>query len=341
MRKFTAWMSVLILVFLAACSLPTSGGVPQGQPTDNISADEAATEVVRLLTEMPAQTIQAPSVTVPAGPVATATQAAPVPTATAVVITATAEAGSDPTATQAPVVEPTATTAPTADAVPTQTLAPTATQPPAPTFTPPANDPRQRLGAPSSTDPMDDSSTWIWPTGNDQYTGANFSSGSMAVTAFTDTDGWRMANPRGREFTNLYLEATFRTATCSGSDHYGLITRVPVISQPDQGYLFTVTCDGRYSLRRWDAKAGTNGEMLWLVRWTESAAINAGSNQTNRLGIFTVGDRLILYANGTLLTEVKDATFPQGYIGVVVGSDETEDLTVHVDEMSFWENPQP
>ena len=39
------------------------------------------------------------------------------------------------------------------------------------------------------------------------------------------------------------------------------------------------------------------GEMKKLVEWTASSAINTGSNQTNRLGIFAVGKRLILYVN--------------------------------------------
>ena len=68
---------------------------------------------------------------------------------------------------------------------------------------------------------------------------------------------------------------------------------------------------------------------------------SAGSNVTNRMGIFAVGSRLILYANGQLLTEIQDTLYPSGYFGIFVGSDVTEDLTVYVDEMSYWLDPQP
>jgi hypothetical protein len=188
---------------------------------------------------------------------------------------------------------------------------------------------------------MDNATKWIWPTGSDKYTTGTFSGGKQIVTALTGTDGWRIANPAGHDFTDLYLEATFQTGTCKGSDHYGVFVRVPVLTEPEQGYLFGFTCDGRYSLRRWNANVGTKGEMKWLVNWTASSAINSGSNQTNRMGIMTLGSRLVLYANGQLLKEVKDTQYSSGYFGIFVGSDVTDQLTIKIDQMSYWDNPEP
>jgi hypothetical protein len=59
------------------------------------------------------------------------------------------------------------------------------------------------------------------------------------------------------------------------------------------------------------------------------------------MGVMMVGSRLLVYANGSLLTEVQDATFASGYFGVFVGSDVTDQYTIQVEEMSYWENPQP
>jgi hypothetical protein len=266
------------------------------------------------------------------------------PTVDVAVVTATsapetAQEKATATVENTPEVQAPAATATTA---PENTATPTATaQPAGPTPTLDPSDPRTRLGSPKSTDPMDNASAWIWPTGTDQFTSATFSNGWQILTSLDEKDGWRIANPAGREFTNTYIEASFKTNTCSGSDHYGIILRVPVLREPDQGYLFGVTCDGRYSLRRWNSKVQPKGEMKRLVEWTASPAINAGSNQTNRLGIYAVGKRLILYANGKLLTEVQDSTFASGYFGLFVGYDVTEDLIIQVDEMSYWENPQP
>lgn len=341
MRKLLPFISLLLLIALAACSLPARSPQPQqgedaGTPT--LSADEMQTQISQMLTVMPTNTGQ------PQG-AATATQALP----TVAVETATPEGGQgalplatatnttapEPATTQAP--EATATTAPTSTTGPTATN--TATSGPTATLVP--GDPRSRLGTATSTDNQDNANTWVWPTGSDKYTLATFASGVQSITALTGTDGWRLANPAGREFANLYLEATIRLGACSGSDHYGLIARVPVLEEPDQGYLFTVTCDGRYSLRRWNAEIGTKGEMKWLVNWTASPAIQTGSNKVNRVGLWAYGSRLIVYANGQVLTEVKDTTYPSGYFGVVVGADNTDDFTIQVDEMSYWENVQP
>lgn len=369
MKKVISSLSaILFLMLLAACSY--SGGKIQlpgagGASTPTQSPEQMQTQISSLLTSMPTNAGEQAAVgtSTPALPTimvqtatpgaSTAAVEATAVASTVVAATPTPQAGAEVvTATAAPTTaveaSPTATTmvvttatagapAPTVTLVMTATVTPTA----GPTSTPAPGDPRTRLGNPSATDPMDKASTWIWPTGSDTYSSSTFENGVQSITALTGTDAWRLANPLGREFTNLYLESTIRTGTCSGSDHYGLMVRVPIVTEPDQGYMFDFTCDGRYSLRRWNAQVGTKGEMKWLVNWTKSSAINAGSNQTNRMGIMTVGSRLLLYANGQLLAEVQDNTFPYGYFGVLVGSDVTDKFTIQIDEMSYWENPQP
>lgn len=362
MKRIPVWVTILILLSLVACNLPSGLRQTNGpESTATLSPDQVQTQINQLLTLMPTNTeapegeatatqalptlpVEAPAEETPAQ-VVTATPS-PTPEATATPAeTEPAPTEALPTPTEAVATQEAPTATATTSGLPTVAitpLIPTATLPPAgPTFTPAPGDPRSRLGSPSSTDPMDNPNTWIWPTGTDQFTTTSFSDGRQHITALTGTDGWRMANPLGREFGNLYLEASFRTATCSGTDHYGLIFRVPVLREPDQGYLFGFTCDGRYSLRRWNSRVGERGEMRWLVNWTSSDAIAAGSNQANRMGVMMVGSRILLYANGRLLTEVQDTTFPSGYFGVFVGSDVTDRFTIQVEEMAYWENPQP
>jgi hypothetical protein len=188
---------------------------------------------------------------------------------------------------------------------------------------------------------MNDSTAWVWPTGVSEFTAVNFTSGSMVLTSLDDISGWRLANPTGREFGGLYLEATVRTGTCKGNDQYGLIARVPVLKDADQGYLFGFTCDGRYSFRSWDGKVGEKGKMTRLIDWTANKAVNAGSGQTNRMGLMMVGSRMLLYANGTLLGEVTTNTYASGYFGVFVGGMQTKNFAITIDEMAYWENPKP
>ena len=210
-----------------------------------------------------------------------------------------------------------------------------------PTPTVSKDDPRTKLGNSSSTDTLDDASKWAWPTGQNEFTSVDFSTGALNLTALKEITGWRLSNPAGEAFTNLYLEATIKTGNCASSDQYGLIVRVPDLKDADQGYLFGFTCDGHYSLRLWDGKLGAKGQMTRLIDWTSSKAINAGSNQVNRMGILMSAGRMILYANGTLLGEATNNSFASGYFGLFIGAPQTPDFTIHVDEMSYWENPKP
>lgn len=313
---------LLFSVFLAGCDLISRTSEPQIiQPT--LSDAEMQTQLAMMLTAMPTETavpITVPSNT-PAPLVATATQAAVPPTETQALA---------PTLTPEP-EQPTPTS--------TSTQAPTATTGPA--FTAVPGDPRGRQGSPSSTDAMNDATTWIWPTGASEFSEISFSGGFMNLTALSTKLGWRMANPEGVELGNMYLEATFKTAGCSGSDQYGLMVRVPVLRDADRGYLFGFTCDGKYSLRKWDGLDGENGKMTRLKEWTASDAIQTGSNQINRMGLMMIGSKMVMYANGQLLGEVTDGTWTSGYFGVFVGSGPTDKFLVQVDEMSYWKNPNP
>jgi hypothetical protein len=193
-----------------------------------------------------------------------------------------------------------------------------------------SGDPKAQLGNPSWRDPFNSGGNW--PLGEDQFTRAEVEDGRLVMTGLTTTDGWRLSWPRVQDF---YIEMTVETEDCSGSDHYGLIVRVPDLDEANQGYLFGFTCDGRYSLRAWDGETMTS-----LIRATSSSAVQAGSDKTNRMGLLADGDRLTLYANGVKLAEIEDDTFDEeGNFGIFVGSRQSDDFTIRVDEIAYWENP--
>lgn len=299
---------ILLIVILAGCNLPATKA-----PTP--SEADASTQIAQILTSMPTATAQIviQSPTAPLPTVKPTDVLAPVSTATSQPTTAPTEA---------------ATETPTA----TPPLVNTAT--PVNTPTPLPNDPAARLGNPAWSDDMDDSDNW--PIGPDKYTSIEFKDGSMRLTGLSTTDGWRLSWPKLDDF---YLEMTFQVGDCKASDRYGMFVRVPDSTNPDRGYLFGFSCDGQYSLRRWNASIGAKGEMINLVSWTHSPAIKAGANQTNKMGFMSTGSRLVLYANGQLLSEVNDSIFDEGFFGVFIGAKETEDFTVRVDQVRYWENP--
>jgi hypothetical protein len=189
---------------------------------------------------------------------------------------------------------------------------------------------RNTLGSPTWQDEFSTGNNW--PLGEDSFTRARVEDGGFHLTGLTSTDGWRLTWPVINDF---YLEMKVTTGSCSSSDHYGLILRVPDRTAADRGYLAGFTCDGRYSLRTWDGEVMTS-----LVAPTASDAILAGSENENQIGVWANGEQLGLYANGKLLTQINDDTFiEEGSFGIWVGARQTEDFTIHVDEIAYWANP--
>lgn len=305
---------LLIAVLLSGC------GILGGQ-TPAVSDNEMATRVAQILTAQPSPT---PEVIVPTAAPTEEGKVLPTTAPTAEVVPTQA-----PTSIVQPTAAPTqAATAVPATAEPTATTVPT--QGPTPTLV--AGDPRSAFGTPSLTDKLDNSD--YWPTGEDTYTSVNFRDGMMLFTALTDTDGWRLMTYG--PLTNFYMEVTGRFETCSGSDHWGIFARVPGKSPADRGYLVGISCDGKYRIAEWDGSTQPKGTWTTHVWWTADNAILSGANQTNRIGLLAEGDKLTLYINGVRLNQVTDSTFSSGHIGLFVGADNTNNLTVEVDEVSVW-----
>jgi hypothetical protein len=234
-----------------------------------------------------------------------------------------------------PVVEPIEEPSPTFQPI-SPTLqpepSPTDAPQPTPTLTPTlaAGDPRTELGSPTFQDRtflVD--RNWGGPWTGD-FTAGRFEDNQLLLTS-VGPDGWTVTWPRPE---NFYLEMTASTNECSGMDRYGVIVRVP--EPPDRGYLFGVTCDGRYSLRRWDPD---EGRYQVIVNWTESPHINAGHNQTNRVGLKVEGSRFGMYVNGHFLGEGLDDTLESGRFGPFVGHDRTENFTIAISEIAYWQLP--
>lgn len=289
--------AILIAVLLGGC------GQLAAQPT--ASPEQIATQVSAVLTTMPTTT----TVVLPTSESKEITEA---PT----------EAPAAPTATAT-------SPAPTETQAPTQT--PTVENTPAPTATVPASDPKLKLGNASFTDTFNDGKNW--PLGEDKYTSAEVSNGVLKFTALTKIDGWRIAWP---DIQDVYMEMTAKTGECSASEHYGLMLRVPDKVEANAGYMVGISCDGKFSLRKWDGE-----KMTSLIAWKADSAIVSGANQTNRLGIWAKGSQLVVYVNGVKVGEASDTTFTgKGGFGIFVGgSPENGKFTVNIDEISYWENP--
>ena len=184
-----------------------------------------------------------------------------------------------------------------------------------------------KLGAPLWQETFKNAANWYLVETDNTHFSVKKGHMVMEVTNPAREEEWGLAihSP----LADFYIEAAFTTGSaCSGKDRYGLLLRAP---KPNTGYVFDFSCDGRYRFYKWDGN-----EYAALVDWTTNGNIKVGPNQANRMGFRVEGEALKLYANGKLLAEFSDDSYAKGRFGLVVGSAETQNLVVYVNEVALW-----
>lgn len=312
MKKIMVVMSVFLAFLLAGCSL-----VERFQQAEEQYLGDRVSELVE---EMSAEEVEE------AAPVEEDEEKVPEETE---VVEETEE--SEPT------VEPEESEEeePTEEPEVEETPEPTEELTPEPTID--SDDPAVYLGEADWVDEMEEAGNFATGTDDPGLMNAQYKNGALEMKALSETTGWRIASTTSLE--DFYIEATVKMGTCSQTDGYGFIFKVPNAATPNQGYLFGVTCDGQYGLRIWDGTAGENGATSWLKYYSSSELINQGENETNRIGVMAVENRLTLYVNGEKINTFENSTFTKGFFGMYINRDKTENLTVYVDKVAYWVDP--
>ena len=98
-------------------------------------------------------------------------------------------------------------------------------------------------------------------------------------------------------------------------------------------YYYEVCQDGTYALVVYDGNAGT-----FLVKPTNSSAIKTGtsSGAINIVAVTANNDTITLFANGTTLDTVQDATLTSGNIGVIAINDKSSGTDVGFADAKVW-----
>ena len=188
-------------------------------------------------------------------------------------------------------------------------------------------------GDPDWIDTFDSEANWS-PYSDDSVT-FTIDNGRAIMVApqANNTFRFMLSHP---DLTDFFMEAFFKTTSaCSGKDRYGLVVR----TTKDDGayvnyYIFSISCDGSYQLSVSDSDGQTT-----LIDWTTDTAIKSGPDQINNLSLRMEGDRIVLFANGERLAEINDDTYAEGKFGLFIGSSTTENFTVDVDDMAYWNLP--
>ena len=199
-----------------------------------------------------------------------------------------------------------------------------------------SDDPGVYLGEPDWIDEMEPGE-YYWNLETDEYMAVGYDEGTLRLQALSEVMGWRIASTP--VLGDAYVEAVVTMGACSTSDGFGLAFRVPENVAYNQGYFFGITCNGKYSLRAWDGLSGENGKSVWLQYPKFSDVILQGEDETNKLGVLMVGDSISLFINGELIDEFVDDSYPEGFFGLFINRDKTENLTINVDQVSYWIDP--
>lgn len=211
----------------------------------------------------------------------------------------------------------------------TMTLESAVSPTPTLTQTPPADDPKIQLGDPDWQDDITSDKNWSLAQVNEGIGEDVFTHSKGAIAARNSFSfNWILTY---FSFRDAYLEAKFEVDTCSKNDRYGLMARAKDYAD-GIAYYYTVTCDGHYNLRRVTTSGTTE-----LLDSPSSEALNAGSDQSNTLGMWLKGSTIRLYANNQFLTEINDSQIDvDGHFGFFVNSAQTPGFTVHLDEIAYW-----
>lgn len=182
------------------------------------------------------------------------------------------------------------------------------------------------LGSPTWSDTFKNSANWYLLETN--YTRFSIKNGNLVMKAIPGGgDEWGIANEKA--ISDFYMEVTFTTGDqCSGKDRYGLLFRAP---NPNAGYVFGFSCDGRFRLYKWD---GSNYQAI--QEWKAAEVIHSGPNQTNHLAVWVKGSAIKLYSNGTLLGEYSDTTYSKGRFGLFIGAVDSNPFIVNVSDIRYW-----
>ncbi len=183
------------------------------------------------------------------------------------------------------------------------------------------------LGTPDWTDPFDNGSAWFL-VDNDavRFTVTDGSLRMRARVAGTAEQWGLSSRPATADY---YLEGVFKTGpTCAGLDRYGMLVRAP---NPNAGYVFNISCNGQFRIYEWNGSKYNE-----LKGWTTSTAIKAGPDMTNRVGVWAKGDTIKLYVNDILIAELNVDIHDAGQFGLLVGSTNTTNFDVFVDQISYW-----
>ncbi|MBG7610207.1 MAG: hypothetical protein IZT55_04995 [Anaerolineae bacterium] len=136
-----------------------------------------------------------------------------------------------------------------------------------------------------------------------------------------EMDVW--ANP-GLMFRDVVVEVDATKAGGPDDNDLGVICRYQDV---ENFYFFIISSDGYYVVGK---VVDGEQQLIGADQMYPSDAINQGA-ATNHIQAECVGSQLTFYVNGTMLSEVNDATYSDGDVGLIAGTFSEAGTEIHFD----------
>jgi hypothetical protein len=130
----------------------------------------------------------------------------------------------------------------------------------------------------------------------------------------------------GRALSDFHLTVKATQVSGPNDNEYGVLVRMKDTSR---FYCFSISGDGYYQV----SKFGDEGREALSGDWAVSDAIHQGA-ATNRLEVICQGAKMTFLVNGVQLTQVEDAGYHRGDVGLYAGSFFEPNVEVHFDNLS-------
>ena len=183
------------------------------------------------------------------------------------------------------------------------------------------------LGAVLYSDDFSDSSSG-WDIRSDESGSTDYVNGQYFIQ-INEEQLDVFSNPGSFFAEGIRIEVEAIKIGGDDDNDFGIICRY---RDPQNYYYFVISSDGFFAAYR-----VINGETSFIGEdgWDSSSAINLGA-ASNTIRVDCVGSTFRLYANGTLLREVQDATFIDGDVGLIAGTFDVPGTTIAFDNFVVY-----
>lgn len=167
-----------------------------------------------------------------------------------------------------------------------------------------------------------------WPVDADSGKAASYSDGQYLISAFSvNQDVWA-PYPEG-DLGDVRVEVDAVRSFGPEVNSFGIVCR---FVDNDNFYFLVISSHGYQAIGKYQA-----GQLSYLSseQMEQASGINLG-NASNHIRADCIGSTLTLYANGQMISSVTDASFPEGEVGLIVGTFDEPNVGVLFDNLIIY-----